>query len=158
METKEYLELDILVNREFYDFYRENRKKCAKGINQYMLFDKAVKGLLMEFKKMITTTDTGVHIKDIGYFCNVKANRKKRKYKEKNPLLKFKKYYLYDMWWYPEDRYMDWHLDFEAYTTFHKPLKKYYFDLDTTQANYEIDRMQKLLLHTKNKQYKFMNL
>lgn len=61
---KEYLE--NIDSREFYDFYRRNRKKTSPKINQEILFKKAIHGLLLEIKKCAEETGNGVHLRGFG--------------------------------------------------------------------------------------------
>lgn len=64
MRKKEYLEQ--VVGKDFYDFYRKNRKKPSKIINQQTYFEKAIGGLMEELRVMITETEHGVHLKGLG--------------------------------------------------------------------------------------------
>lgn len=45
---KEYLE-DI-VGKEFYNFYKKNRRKFLKVIDEYNYFVKVMYGMILEFK------------------------------------------------------------------------------------------------------------
>lgn len=57
-----------LINREMYDYYRQNRKKVAKGIDQYKLWVKAMNGMLACLKHLICENENGVYIEGFGYF------------------------------------------------------------------------------------------
>ena len=65
-KKKDYLE-DIM-SREFYDFYRKNRRKPSKTIDQYNYFEKAINGMVQELRSMLEDIDTGVHLKGLGVF------------------------------------------------------------------------------------------
>jgi hypothetical protein len=74
-----------LVTRELYDHYRKTRRKVAKEIDQYKLFEKAVKGLLSQIHRMVEEAPGGLYLKDFGYiYVTTKTIRKK----EKNGILK----------------------------------------------------------------------
>ena len=62
-----------LIDRDMYDYYRANRKKTAKGIDQYKLWVKAINGLLICLKDLVTSNDNGVHIENFGY---IRAEKK----------------------------------------------------------------------------------
>ena len=61
---KEYLE-DI-DSKEFYEFYKKNRKKTSPKMNQEMLFKKAIHGFLIEAMKCLNETEHGVHLRGLG--------------------------------------------------------------------------------------------
>jgi len=50
-----------------YDYYRANRKKVAKEIDQYKLWVKAINGMLIELKQMVIECENGVYIEGFGY-------------------------------------------------------------------------------------------
>lgn len=62
-----------------YEFYRKNRRKVAKGIDQYMLWKKAISGLLIAIKELVEERENGVYIKDFGYLCLEKAGTRRKK-------------------------------------------------------------------------------
>lgn len=70
-ETKYFLDELSLQSRECYDFYRENRKKVADGINDFNLFKKAVSGLMKVIRDGQRDTEGGAYIEGWGYFCMV---------------------------------------------------------------------------------------
>ena len=111
-----------LTGRDVYDFYRQNRKKMAKGIDQYNYFVKAVDGIFMVIKEMMLQSEGGVHIAGLGYFCNLKNPREfSRKVKVKNSLIKKKKnYYSYHPLFIPDPEMKMWSMDYtfkESYIT-----------------------------------------
>lgn len=67
------------IDREMYDYYRQNRRKVAKGIDQYMLWRKAIAGMIIVINDLIEDNENGLYIEGFGYFCAKKrALRKKR--------------------------------------------------------------------------------
>lgn len=66
MRKEQYLE--DLMSREFYQFYRRTRRKPSKVIDQYNYFEKAINGMVEELRRMLSETDTGVHLKGLGVF------------------------------------------------------------------------------------------
>lgn len=58
--------LENLMSREFYDFYRKSRRKPSKVIDQYNYFEKAIGGMVEELRKMLSETETGIHLKGLG--------------------------------------------------------------------------------------------
>lgn len=81
-----------ITDRKVYDFYRQNRKKVAKGLNQYNLWVKAINGLFLTIRDMAVQSEGGVHVEGLGYFCNI-VRPKKRKLRIKNSLFSIKKTY-----------------------------------------------------------------
>lgn len=111
-EHKNFLEVEELITREFYDFYRQNRKKVAEGINEYNLFKKAVGGLLLSLKHIAQNTEGGIHIRGVGYFCHVKSQRKGLKHPaDKSFFKRIKKGYYYIFWFFPDEKFNGWYLE-----------------------------------------------
>ena len=142
-ESKYFLETEELMSREFYEFYKKERKKVALAIDQYNYFVKAVNGLLLMIIRTAVYTKGGVHIKGLGYFCHVRTKRKRRDPIEKNPLIKFKKKYRYKLHFIPDEDLKEWYLDFNH--NFYKQLDNYIVDLNTINLFYEIDRYNRRL-------------
>lgn len=95
-----------LISRECYDFYRANRRSCPKAINQYNLFVKAVEGLFNVMQEMMTDSEGGIYIQDVGYWANVKV---KAPYKKgKSLLLRAKQQYYHVPYFFPDEQYKDW--------------------------------------------------
>ena len=138
-ENKRFLEVENLMCREFYDYYRTNRSYVAKGINQQMLFDKAVKGLLSMLGEIMRETEGGIHIKDFGYFCHVKSPNK-NKVKDRNILAPNRYEYEYFPWFFPEDHIGDWYLckDAKEFPRLHKKIGKYSLYFDEIRSKYEL--------------------
>src|SRR6478609_2057950 len=97
-----------LVSREVYDFYRENRRKPCKTIDQYNYFVKAVEGLFYVIAQMIEQSEGGVYIRGLGYFCCVKYKRKKV---SKSLLLRGKEVDRYTPYFFPDEPFKDWRMD-----------------------------------------------
>jgi hypothetical protein len=62
-----------------YDYYRNNRKKVAKEIDQYKLWVKAVNGLLCCLKEMVIENENGVYIEGFGYIFAEEVSTYKRR-------------------------------------------------------------------------------
>ena len=54
------------MGREFNEFYKKERRKPSKIIDQYNYFEKAVHGMLSELKQMMVESENGVHLKGFG--------------------------------------------------------------------------------------------
>lgn len=57
-----------MVDREMYDYYRKNRRTVSKGLNQFMLWEKAIKGVMKLMKKHLIKNEEGIYIEGFGYF------------------------------------------------------------------------------------------
>lgn len=68
-----------LINRDMYDYYRANRKKVAKEIDQYKLWVKAMNGLLIVLKRMVCENENGVYIQGFGYIRAEKNSKFKKR-------------------------------------------------------------------------------
>lgn len=66
-----------ILNRDFYELYKNTRRKPSKVIDQYNYFIKAVNGLLLTLKHLILENKNGVYISGLGYFC-IEEKRKIR--------------------------------------------------------------------------------
>lgn len=76
---REILNAKQLIDRDMYDYYRDNRKKVAKGIDQYKLWVKAMNGFLETMKRMLIQNENGIYLEGFGYFyIEKKYQRKKR--------------------------------------------------------------------------------
>lgn len=101
---KEYnfIKEEKLINREFYDFYRANRKKISKSIDQYNYFVKAINGILEIVYNNILENENGVYLEGLGYFCFLTRGKRRKKRKsvfDKKVINDVK--YLY---FYPEEQ------------------------------------------------------
>ena len=97
-----------LTDRVVYDFYRQNRREVAKGINQYNYFSKAVEGLLFVLQGMIAESEGGVYIEGLGYFACVKNKSKRKLSNPKSLLDRGKKYQPYFPYFFPDNELSDW--------------------------------------------------
>lgn len=150
---KDFLEKERLINREFYEFYRTNRKSVAKEIDQYNYFVKAVGGILMLIKKEMYDREFGVYIENFGHFCYIKSKTAKKRPLEKSPLKKSKKVYKWMYWFIPEDEALkDWYYNTECTIT--KP-KKHTIDLEAIRLLLEVEKYNRKLSR-ENKDIKFI--
>jgi len=76
---KLFLCQESIVTRDLYELYKKKRKKVAKEIDQYKLFEKVVRSLLLLIGRSVISEEGGVYIKDIGYFCAVKDIKNNKK-------------------------------------------------------------------------------
>ena len=139
MEYKEHRRLgDVyeLLDREFYDFYREHRKYKSKGIDQYNYFVKCVNGIFETIYSTLKETDGGVYIYNFGYFHFIKSRKKRRKKKETNILKKYKKEYYYRLWFTPDKGLTDWYLYSKMKLPNYKPFVAY----DLIEAYYQLKK------------------
>src|SRR5690349_19131523 len=143
-ENKNFLKVCNLVDREFYDFYRENRKQCAPAIDQYNYFERAVGGILKCLKKLTVETNGGVDIKDFGYFCHIRTRGKYKNLSEKNPLKKHIKQYSYYLWFYPCDEIGEWYLE-PFVSVEYKKLKEYFVIPESANMRYEMEQHSRRL-------------
>lgn len=151
-EVKKFLENEYLVNREFYEYYRNNRNSTAKEIDQYNYFVKAVSGLLRLIKKELAERESGVYIRDFGYFCCVRARTSRKNPIEKSPLKKGKKIFKYYYWFIPVEKYKDWYLQTDSNINRDK---RYKIDLETIHLYLEVSDYNKRLSR-ENKNIKFI--
>jgi len=104
-------ELD-LSDRIVYDYYREHRHKCVKGLNQYDLFKKAVDGIFCLISQMIVDSEGGVYIEGLGYFCNIKKEKKaKIMNRTLSRIQKAKKIDKYKPHFFPDKELEDWTME-----------------------------------------------
>ncbi len=142
-ESKYFLEIETLMSRDFYDFYRKERNHMALAIDQYNYFVKAVNGILLTIIKTAVHTRGGVHIKGMGYFCHVRTKIKRKNPREKNPLKKVQKKYSYVLHFIPDKDLKEWYIDFNH--NFYKQLDNYVVDMDIINLYYEVDRYNRRL-------------
>ena len=149
---KDFLEKERLINREFYEFYKTNRKSVAKEIDQYNYFVKAIGGILQLIKKEAYEREFGVYIENFGHFCFIRGKNPKRNPLEKSPLKKSKKIFIWQHWFIPEnDKLKDWYYRTESHIN--KP-RKHTIDLDATRLFLEVNRYnERLRQESKNIKY-----
>ena len=63
---KDKTHLENINTREFYEFYKRNRRKQSKKIDQHNYFIKAIHGFLLEVKKCLEESNHGVYLKGLG--------------------------------------------------------------------------------------------
>lgn len=148
-EHNNFLKTQPLICREFYEYYKSKRKKVAKEIDQYKLFEKAVKGIIRVIKEVVAESTGGLHIKGLGYFCLIKKPLEYRNPLESNPNIRAKKKEAYVFWFYPDEKYKDWYLfyDEERRSLINKRdlNKKYTFEIDAVRTFYEMQEILKQL-------------
>lgn len=79
MASKEFNKELEIIDREMYDFYRKNRRKVAKGIDQYNYWVKAMAGMIITIKKLMVENENGIYIEGLGYMCMEKVTERKRR-------------------------------------------------------------------------------
>jgi len=122
-----------IVNRDAYDYYRKNRKKVAKGIDQYNYFVKAINGIFETAKKMLIESKGGIYIEGFGYFCNILMPYKiKRKRKVQNSLIKRVRISdKYEPFFEPDVEFSGWCMDYAF-------LRKQKEDVIASKVKYKI--------------------
>lgn len=149
---KDFLEKEKLINRDFYEFYRNHRKKVAKEIDQYNYFVKAVGGILLMVREQAYKREFGVYIENFGHFCFIRGKKAKKNPFEKNPLKKSKKSFIWQHWFIPESEELkDWYYNTEYHIN--KP-NKHTIDLDAVRLFLEVNRYnERLKQESKNIKY-----
>lgn len=121
MEVKDkyFIKYQTLDSREAYDFYRATRRRKPREIDQYMLFAKCVRGMMMTLSKMIEGSEGGVYIQGLGYFCCLKSREKQKRRGHKptkSLLLKIKKIHMYTPYFVPDKELKGWTMSDTACT------------------------------------------
>ena len=137
-----FLEEEKLICREFYDFYRKHRRKVAKGIDQYKLFEKAIAGLTTAIRNTAEQTEGGVDIKGFAYFCHIKDENKRVNPTEKSFFKRRIKKYYYHYWFFPEEWLKGWYIELnnnvpDYYKREHK------LQFEAIQSHYDAVRFNK---------------
>ena len=104
-DSRYFIRVEELINREFYEYYKEHRTENSPAINQYNYFVKAIKGIIRIINAKIKTDDEGVYLKGLGYFCFLEG--KERQKKRRSVFDKKKRYNLPYLYFYPEDSLKD---------------------------------------------------
>ena len=136
-ENDNFLEIHELMDREFYEFYKQNRSHQALAIDQYNYFEKAIGGLCNIIKKNSVSCSGGVHIRNFGYFCHIRSKNKRKPTHEKNPLKKHIKKYRHYLWFHPEEDLKGWYLE-PSFMKWYKKLDAYYVTPESAHMNYEM--------------------
>lgn len=153
LQELDFLEKENLITRDFYDYYREHRKKVCEPIDQYKLFEKAVAGLLSTLVRQTIETEGGVYIKGWGYFCHVK-NKVKHSIKTKSFFDRQKKDYGYTYWFFPDKFFEGWHIH-SNYVYNGIRLKSYKLHFDGIKSYYDAKFLADNLRKYHGKQIKF---
>ena len=103
-------DVDNLNDREAYNFYKKNRKKPCKAINDFQKFQRAVARMFIIISEHVVKEEEGVYIPKIGYFTNIPVSTN-RVY---NSLLKKKKYYK--VHFFPDCELYPWTMDKTSFT------------------------------------------
>ena len=69
-----FLEVDQLVCREFYEYYKSIRRRIVTPLDKYANFHRAISGLLLEIKRQSINYEHGVYIEDLFYISRYKAH------------------------------------------------------------------------------------
>jgi hypothetical protein len=107
---KNFPDASSLLSREAYDFYRENRKKAATGINEYNLYKKSISGIFNIVGDMMVESEGGVYLEGFGYLCNIAYPNewKAGNIKSKSLFQKIKKYQYYFPYFIPDVELKEW--------------------------------------------------
>ncbi len=151
-ELRNFSDYHKLLNREFYDYYKENRTHQALAIDQYKYFVKAIGGLIITIKKLIQEKEGGVYIEGFGYFCIVKAKKRRINPSEKSPLKKKAKKDSFKIWFIPEEDYSKWYLmNFDVVKS-----NKHRVELEAIKLHLELTEYNRKLKR-ENNDIKYMN-
>jgi len=124
-----------VINRDSYNLYKQKRRKVAKEIDQYKLFEKAISGILSCLMQMIKESENGVYIKGLGYFFHNKSD-KKVKGKKETFFKRIKKRYIYQADFYPDDSLEGWYV---TYANKNYPKKEYSVYFDIVESMMQLD-------------------
>jgi hypothetical protein len=81
-----FLEVDQLMSREFYDYYRANRRRVVPALDKYLYFHRAISGLLLQIKRDSINYEHGVYIQNLFYVSRYKSHLMRDK---RTPLKKY---------------------------------------------------------------------
>lgn len=81
-----FLEVDQLMSREFYDYYRSTRRRVVPALDKYANFHRAVSGLLLQIKRDSIDYENGVYIQNLFYISRYKSHLKRDR---RTPLKKY---------------------------------------------------------------------
>jgi hypothetical protein len=131
-----------VINRDLYELYKQKRKKVAKEIDQYKLFEKVVSGIFSCLMQMIKDSENGVYIKGLGYFFHNKSDKKVKGKRE--PFIKrIKKRYVYHADFYPDDSLEGWYITYTNNTNYNKKEYSVYFDV--VKSMMELDTINNVI-------------
>lgn len=132
--THNFINYCKLTDREVYDFYRENRARVAKGINDFNLFKKAVSGLFNLVRNIMKDSKGGIYIDGLGYFCHViTLNKYKFFRRDKSIIIRNRRHYVYKPYFFPDDNINRMEMIFNLKHT----VKKYKLHFDICQTKQE---------------------
>lgn len=153
LQDSKFLYKEDLICRDFYNYYKENRKKSVEPIDQYKLFVKAVNGLMELLRRQILETEGGVYINGFGYFCYVKNAEKRRRVGNNLSFFqRMKKVDKYTYWFFPDNNFKDWYIEADAM----KPkLDNYKLHFDGIKSYYDAKLLADNLRKYHGKQIKF---
>ena len=147
---EKFKEFRSLLDRDAYEFYRQNRRRCSVGINEYNLYKKTVNGLFAELSRMIPSVQGGVYITDLGYFCYI-VNPKKMIGSGKkigSIISRLKKRTLFTPYFFPDEPFKEFTMHGAFYRMMHERMKRdefYKLHFDLCEANREAVRLQNLI-------------
>lgn len=143
-----FKEYRTLLDREAYEFYRQNRRRVSPGINEYNLYKKTVRGLFAELARMISSAQGGVYITDLGYFCYIALPKKKRRGRGSSILQRFEKKAVFTPYFFPDENFKE----FTMHGAFYRMLydrrhtdEVYKLHFDICEAHKEAIRLQNIL-------------
>ena len=92
-KKKGYADGIEITGREFYDFYRQHRRRTVPWLKDHTLFKRTVGAMFSEIGDMMIEADGGVYLEGFGYFGVIMSPKKTRK--RLNILSAFKDKYEY---------------------------------------------------------------
>lgn len=143
----EFRRQNSLFTREAYDYYRQYRHHCVKGIDQYNYYLKSIEGIFRIIEQMMIESEGGIYIEGLGYFCFLKS---KNKFKLRgnikvNKYIKKREKHKYYPYLFLESPFEGWTMSGTFKTAICAPSgenKKLHFDLceSYTQAKKQSNR------------------
>lgn len=91
-----------LKDKEFYEYYKKNRKKVSKGVERYGDWTRAVARIMLSIRELIIKTEGGVYIENLGYFAVFRTHKKTSKKKKNGNISTFIKSYRYYPYFFGE--------------------------------------------------------
>lgn len=129
-----------IANRDFYNLYKEKRRKTAREIDQYKLFVKAVNGLILTMKDIIEESEGGLYIQGIGYFCHKKSKTKQKLRGVATFFKKQKRKYKYTLTFFPDKQLTDWYITYNPTLYVRDKRDRYYIHFSLIESYYKAKR------------------
>lgn len=163
IKKKGYSDGIDITGREFYDFYRENRRRAVPWLKDHTLFRRTIGAMIREIADMMIEADGGVYLEGLGYFGVIMSPKKSRKRLSifntfKNNYESIKKKYRYSPYFFGDiDRrnFRDWSMSSSFNLQFLKKVRKsktkYYLCYTALKQLYKANKLTKQYRNANNK-------